>query len=49
MVRKQGGSSLAKTTTDYNHPAVAGIKDFSELYQLKASISAEISNQQREL
>lgn len=35
MVRKQGGGNLAPVELNYNHPDMATLKDFSELYRLK--------------
>ena len=35
MVKKQGGTELSSRSLDYNHPSIANIKDFSELFHLK--------------
>lgn len=35
MIRKQSGGCISKSEIDYNHPSVAKIKDFSDLYHLK--------------
>jgi hypothetical protein len=35
MVKKQSGGFIDNSHIDYNHPSVAKIKDFSELYHIK--------------